>query len=111
MELKDTGAPGLDRREGHRAHYFGDVEYEWSGAKRRARILDVSLGGMLIETKEPLPVRAEFPARLELAGEAPLEAVCVVKRLVPDVGMGVEFSDLKPSDHIRLRKLVESLPH
>ena len=111
MSTRDTGIPGLDRREGHRAHYFGEVEYEWSGEKHRARAADLSPGGMLIETNKPLAPGAEFQARLITPGAAPLEVVCVVRRVLVGVGMGVEFADLKPADHIRLHKLFESLPH
>ena len=111
MGTPDTSTSGLDRREVYRATYFAEVEYEWSGDKMRARLLNLSLGGMLIETRAPLPAMAQFVATLHLPEGPGMEAVCVVKRLVPGVGMGVEFLDLKPSDHIRLRRLVESLPH
>ena len=49
--------------------------------------------------------------RLHLPEGAPMEMVCVVKRHIPGVGMGVEYADVRPSDHIRLRRLVDSLPH
>lgn len=111
MGTTDTHSSGLDRREEYRATYFAEIEYEWSGEKMRARLLNLSLGGMLIETRAPLPALAEFVATLHFADGPTMEAVCVVKRLVPGVGMGCEFLDLKPSDHIRLRRLVESLPH
>ena len=111
MGTTDASASGLDRREGYRSTYFAEVEYEWSGDKMRARLLNLSLGGMLIETRAPLPAMAQFVATLHLPEGPAMEAVCVVKRLVPGVGMGVEFLDLKPSDHIRLRRLVDSLPH
>lgn len=111
MGTTDTHTSGLDRREEHRSTFFAEVEYEWSGDKMRARILNLSLGGMLMETRAPLPAMAQFVATLHLAEGPAMETVCVVKRLVPGVGMGVEFVDLKPSDHIRLRRIVESLPH
>jgi len=111
METTNASASGLDRREGYRSTYFAEVEYEWSGDKMHARLLNLSLGGMLIETRAPLPAMAQFVATLHLSEGPAVEAVCVVKRLVPGVGMGVEFLDLKPSDHIRLRRIVEALPH
>ncbi|HXE75406.1 MAG TPA: PilZ domain-containing protein [Candidatus Xenobia bacterium] len=111
MGTTGTYASGIDRREDHRTTFFAEAEYEWGGNKMRARILNLSLGGMLMETRAPLPAMAQFVATLHLAEGPPLEAICVVKRLVPGVGMGVEFVDLKPSDHIRLRRIVESLPH
>ncbi|HEX9763858.1 MAG TPA: PilZ domain-containing protein [Candidatus Acidoferrales bacterium] len=111
MTTGNTSAAGLDRREDFRAHFFAEVEYEWSGNQLRARVLNLSLGGLLLETREPLPMRAQFMVRLHLPEGAPMEMVCVVKRHIPGVGMGVEYADVRPSDHIRLRRLVDSLPH
>lgn len=111
MPSGEAGLPGLDRREYFRARYFADVEIEYGSSKLHARTTDISLGGMLIEMPNPLWVGAEFQARVLLAAGPPLEVGCVVRQVVPNVGMGVEFLDLKPSDHTRLRQLIESLPH
>jgi c-di-GMP-binding flagellar brake protein YcgR len=111
MTTVNAGAPGLDRREDFRAHFFAEAEYEWSGNQLRARVLNLSLGGLLLETREPLPMRAQFVVRLHLPEGPPVEMVCVVKRHVPGIGMGVEYADVKPADHVRLRRLVDSLPH
>ncbi len=92
METTNASASGLDRREGYRSTYFAEVEYEWSGEKMRARLLNLSLGGMLIETRAPLPAMAQFVATLHLSEGPAMEAVCVVKRLVPGVGRGSSSS-------------------
>ena len=111
MGSGEVGLPGLDRREYFRARYFADVEIQYGSSKLRARTQDISLGGMLIETTDLLRVGAEFQARISVSGQAPLEIGCLVRQVVPNVGMGVEFVELKPADHTRLRKLIESLPH
>jgi hypothetical protein len=111
MGSAEASVPGLDRREYFRARYFADVEIEYGSSRLRARTQDISLGGMLIETTDPLWVGAEFRAWIGMAQGAPLEVVCAVRQVIPNVGMGVEFLDLKPPDHTRLRKLIESLPH
>ena len=111
MASAEAGLPGLDRREYFRARHFVDVEIEYGSSKLQARTQDISLGGLLLEMANPLWVGAEFQARVSLANGPSLEAGCVVRQVVPNVGMGVEFLDLKPPDHTRLRKLIESLPH
>ncbi len=111
MTTANSGATGLDRREDFRGNFIAEVEYEWSGRQLHARVLNLSLGGLMLETREPLPMRAQFMVRLHLPEGAPVEMICVVKRHVPGVGMGVEYADVKPSDHIRLRRLVDALPH
>lgn len=103
--------PGVDRREYFRARYFADVEIEWGSSKVRGRTANISLGGMLIEMENPLWLGAEFQARLSLGEGTPVEADCVVKQIVPNVGVGVEFIDLKPPDRARLRQLIDALPH
>ncbi|MBI4466881.1 MAG: PilZ domain-containing protein [Acidobacteria bacterium] len=111
MSPGEQGLPGVDRREYFRARYFSDVEIAWGSSVLKARTNDISLGGMLVELENPLWVGAEFEARVAVGESPPVEAVCVVKQVIPGVGMGVEFTDLKPADHNRLRKLIESLPH
>ena len=111
MKVTEVSPPGLDRRESHRVRYFAEVAIEWGASVLRARIADISLGGMLVEMANPLWLGAEFLARLALDNGPPVEVTCVVRRIVPSVGMRVEFTDLKPADHTRLRQLIESLPH
>lgn len=111
MAAGEQGLPGVDRREYFRARYFVDVEIEWGSATVRARTNDISLGGMLLEMENPLWLGAQFQARVALGDGSALGVGCVVRQIVPGVGMGVEFLDLKPTDHTRLRKLIASLPH
>jgi hypothetical protein len=47
---------------------------------------------MFIKTSNPLWVRAEFMARI-LVPE-PVDVGCVVRRVEPGCGMGVEFTEL-----------------
>ena len=103
--------PGMDRREAYRPRFFAEVEIVRGKTRMQVRTQDISLEGMLLETDSPLKPGEEFKARVHMKGEPPLEAECVVKRLVPGIGMGVEFLEMTTGDRVRLRKLVESLPH
>jgi len=103
--------PGMDRREAHRPRFFAEVDIEKGAERMTLRTQDISLEGMLLETDSPLEPGTEFRAQVKLGSGPALAAECVVKRQVPGVGMGVEFLEMTTGDRVRLRKLVESLPH
>lgn len=113
MTPTDASLTGMDRREHHRARFFAQVEIENGESPQRGHVVDISPDGLMIEAMQLLAPGTEFRARVLLEKDAPLEADCVVKRLVVGEGkaMGVAFTDLKPTDALRLRKLVETLPH
>jgi c-di-GMP-binding flagellar brake protein YcgR len=108
---EEPSLTGVDRRECYRAHYYADVEIEWGPSTLRARTTDISLDGMMLETASSLASGTEFHARVFLGEGAPLEVDCVVKQAIEGKGMGVSFTELKPADHTRLRKLLAGLPH
>ena len=110
METTKPSLPGIDRREHHRIRYHAEVEIEWGSSTVRGRTGDISLGGMLVEMQNPLWVGATFRASLSSTDGPPLAVDCVVRRVLPSLGMGVEFTDLRGSDQQRLRALVERLP-
>lgn len=108
MEMENGG--GIDRREYRRANYSAPVEIQWGSSTEQGSTSDVSMGGMMVEMKNPLWLGAEFRARVTL-GETPFEVDCVVKRILAGRGMGVEFVSMKAADRERLRKLLEGLPY
>lgn len=68
---------------------------------------DVSAGGMLIETRAPLPVGSQINVRFNLDDGGPIVvAEARVKYSVEKLGMGVEFIDLAPADRRRLENFV-----
>lgn len=84
------------------------MEIEWGGGILHAQATDISLGGMFLKTADPLWVNARFSARVML--EKPLVVDCVVRRVVPATGMGVQFERLSPETHSQLESFLESLP-
>ncbi len=110
MEPTEPRLRGVDRREYQRVRYHAEVEIEWGSSTVRGRTGDISLGGMLVEMQNPLWVGATFRASLSSTDGAPLAVDCVVRRVLPSLGMGVEFTDLRGSDQQRLRALLERLP-
>ena len=83
---------GAERRRNARYACHASVEIEWGSEVLRAVISDLSASGMFIVTREPLWMRAEFSARI-LDGQR-LLVNCVVKRVEPGRGMGVEFTEI-----------------
>ncbi len=63
----------------------------------------LSVGGMFIETKEPLPEGSALRLRFHLENGGPIIVVMAeVRYVVRGVGMGVHFLDLLPADRSRI---------
>jgi c-di-GMP-binding flagellar brake protein YcgR len=88
----DMSQPVTERRRYPRYACRADVEFEWGSEVLRAVACDISATGMFLLTENPLWVRAEFTARILGADSIPVE--CVVKRVEPGRGMGLEFRQL-----------------
>lgn len=102
--------PGIEKREARRVNYSIDVEIEWGSSTVHGRTRNLSAGGMFVELANPLWIGAEFSARVKIDG-SPVQVQCVVRRVMPELGNGVEFADMSAEDRSRLRQLIESLPY
>jgi len=72
---------------------------------------DVSLGGMFIETHNPLPVGSQVSLRFHLNDGGPIVVTAAeVKYSVQKLGMGVELVELSPTDRKRIADYVASSP-
>ena len=91
----------IERRRHPRYTCSTDLEIEWGSEILRASVSNISNSGMFISTADPLWMRAEFSARIPL--QQPLVLDCVVRRIEPGRGMGVEFRDLGPT----MRKVLD----
>jgi type IV pilus assembly protein PilZ len=70
------------------------VEFAAKGSRDRAagRALDLSLGGMYVETAAPLPFGAELVVHVVLPGQkAPFALPAVVRWTRTGEGMGLQF--------------------
>jgi len=84
------------------------VEIEWGSRTLSAQVTDISLSGMFLAMNNPLWVNAMFTAVVHFP--EPLRVDCVVRRVVPGVGMGVQFLRLSPEVQARLMAILPSLP-
>ena len=78
------------RREFARYQFQVKAEILWQSRKVWGRVTDVSRGGLFIEMADAPCLGAHFTANLSL--NAPLRVGCVVRRVVPGHGIGVELS-------------------
>jgi type IV pilus assembly protein PilZ len=97
--LLEEGMMGEESRENQRFESNIEILYESSGAMIQSHTLNISNGGLFLETEYPLPVGSEVTLRMVLPGETePIEIQgCVVwsnprgnKNNFPS-GMGIQF--------------------
>lgn len=82
----------------------------WHGRERQdvSRVRTVSLGGLFINTPEPLPVGSLIVLRFELP-DGEVRARAIVRASVAGEGMGVEFTGMGYEDRARLRQVLTRL--
>ena len=96
-----------ERRKYPRYGFQSDAELVEGQEARRAFITDISMAGMFVVTDAPLLVGASCTVRLLLS--PPLVLDCVVRRVWPGKGMGLEFAKPSEAARARLEKLITSL--
>lgn len=101
-----------ERRAHPRIHVVAKVEVEAQGRSFVAVVRNVSAGGMQIYTANP----AAPGDRLQLAftlpeSERPLRVRAVVRNVLPDSAMGVQFEGLSAEEAAAIRAYVEKSHH
>jgi len=100
-----TDPKSSDQRQ--RQPYKTEVEIGWGARVIKCQTRDIGPDGMYLETEDPLWLRAEFTARLDV-GES-IEADCVVIRVEPGRGMDVEFKELPEAEKEQLNLFLEKI--
>jgi len=72
-----------------------------------ALVTDIARGGMFLVSNTPLWVGAASKARILL--DPPLELDCIVRRVLPNWGIGVMFDSLPDATAARLEELLAKL--
>lgn len=97
-----------NRRESPRVPLATQINIEDSMALAFSR--DLSVGGMFIETKVPCEVGTPIDLRFHLNEDTPVViASALVRYLVPNMGMGVQFTEMEWEDRNRIRRFVAAL--
>ncbi len=102
---------GIDRRKYRRVGLVTEVRCEHEGKEEVLLTRDISEGGIFVASDKPFPNGSEVKVLLHLSASGPgLElAGCVVYN-VPDLGMGIEFSNLSEGARTILREFVALSP-
>ncbi len=94
-----------DKRKHPRATLAAQIQCDECTSLALAR--DVSIGGMFIETREPLAIGARVNLRFNLDDNDPIVVVVAeVTYEVVKLGMGVQFIDIAPHDQKRIEAYV-----
>lgn len=95
-----------DNRHAERAALLIEVKYEGSGVRANTRISDISETGIFVDSISPLPVGASLKLTFTLPNGHVVEAEGRVTQCQPRIGMGIQFSSLKPDDAAAISKVV-----
>ncbi|HJZ67913.1 MAG TPA: DUF4388 domain-containing protein [Blastocatellia bacterium] len=99
-----------DRREAKRISYLCEVECEGDGIARTAtRINDISMTGAFIDSMAVYSPGTRITLRFRVK-DLPIETTAEVRYSIPQMGMGVQFLDLKPRHLAALESLIENKP-
>jgi len=106
-----------NRRRSRRLEHELPVAYRTVGSFLTDWAINISQGGMFINSRKPLPLGTEVEILIQLpTTESPIGLNGKVSRVVPVAdggtvapGMGIEFTDLDPSKREQLDSLVTRL--
>jgi len=97
----------MERRHAPRFHLGSSIRIEWGTAQLECPAPSISANGVFIELRDPLWVGARFEATLEAGGTVRMD--CLVRRVEPGRGMGVQYSVADPAGKKRVASLLERL--
>ncbi len=101
---------GNERRSAKRISYICEIQCEGKGIGRlNTRINDISVTGLFIDSLAHLAVGSILKLRFVVLG-IPLEVEGEVRYCMSQVGMGIQFTNLKPEQEYTIRCLVEKEP-
>ncbi len=84
------------------------VAWYGGGEQEVSRVRTMGMGGLFIATHNPPRLGAKLILVFEVPGGS-VQADAVVRSVVSDTGMGVEFTRLSLSDRILLERLLKRL--
>jgi PilZ domain len=97
----------VNLRASPRYEFQVDIEIERRSKSVWGRVRNISREGMFIELADPPEPGAKFCANLSL--NVPLRVICLVRRTVPQYGIGVSFIIPEHADKKRFEALLIAL--
>jgi len=101
-----------DNRNFERRSFLAEIRYISDSPELTARISDISVGGLFVDTVNPLDLGAAVKFKLTLPGDAggrEIEGEGKVTWRQETVGMGIQFTRMRRDDWEALRSYFSSL--
>lgn len=95
-----------EKRRAWRSQMLLEVKYEGAGVRAETRISDISTTGVFIDAMSPLPIGSNVKLTFTLPTGRLIEAEGTVTQSQPRIGMGVEFTIIKPDDRDHIRDII-----
>ena len=105
-------AEGKDNRDFERRSFLAEIRYICNSPELTARISDISVGGLFIDTVNPLDLGAELKFKLTLPGLGDgreIEGEGKVTWRQETVGMGIQYTRMRRDDWEAIRAYVSDL--
>ena len=103
----DQTARSQERRSQERMKFHCSVILDIGKQVDEGRILDVSVGGCLVESSVSVKVGDTLQLRIALSEpEPPLRVPCATVRWTKGFQFGVEFMELEETDRVRLTRVL-----
>jgi uncharacterized protein (TIGR02266 family) len=96
----------LEQRRAWRSPLLLEVTYEGAGVRAETRISDISVAGVYIDTVSPVPVGSSLDLTFTLPNGHVVHTKGLVVHSQPQMGIGVEFTDLDPEDARVIRESI-----
>ena len=84
------------------------VAWYGGGEQQVSRVKTLGMGGLFLSGSNALPVGTKLRLVFEVPGGS-VQAEGTVRNLVPNEGMGVEFTRISPRDRVLLERLLRRL--
>jgi hypothetical protein len=94
-----------EKRAAQRVSYLCDVECEGAGARFRTRINDLSTDGAFIDSVTNFPQGSIVKLRFRI-GDKAITVNSEVRYCMPQIGMGVRFTDLSADDRAAIARVI-----
>ncbi len=109
-EIAAPKTTGSERRDSTRYACTGGADFRniEGGFKNWGTVSDLSDTGCYIETIFPLPAKAQIELLISIRN-VEIRGRALVRSCHPNVGMGIEFTQLSPEDQQRLQSLISGL--
>ena len=101
---------GVDKRENDRSNLIAEIRYRSNSPQLKARISDVSIGGVFVDTVNALELGAVVQFSFDLPGAVssdPVKGEGIVTWRQEMVGMGIQFTRMDLEDREKIKAYIE----